>query len=244
MSVATPSAFEGLHFDNAPVAVDRSGLNVAVLVGAALSDEDIAHLAGAPGDSKVVCQYKTSWTIAETGADRPYPGLYFYVYHPYIPGHNCIGLCVVSGRFRLYVKDVAFANGSAPPYLAGAMLARIVRRCLSLGVDAMDMLAAGGRLWPDMTPGRRWGGYAAWARYGFDMPLIPQDAALLQLFPYFPAHLLGPPACATVQQVVKTPDGMDWWKMCGTGHFMSFDCSNPKSSSIAVLDSVLASKGI
>lgn len=249
MPVSSASAFERRHFESAPVTVDRSGLNINRLVGHPLSDEDIAHLSGAPAGAHVVCAYKPSWSPAEIGADRPDPGLYFYVDHPNIPGKNCIGLCLLGGPgispfFSLYVKDVSFTKGSAPSGLAGAMIARMARRCLQRGVVSMRMLAAGGRLWRDMVPGQRWGGYAAWARYGFDMPLHHDDVGLLQHFPYFPAHLNGSPVCATVQDVVKSPDGVDWWKICGTGHFMTFDCSSPSSPSIAVLDSVLAAKGI
>lgn len=249
MSVSAASAFERLHFDSAPVLVDRNGLDIPTLVGYPLSDDDIAQLSGAPGGAKVVCVYKPYWFPKDVGADRPDPGLYFYVSHAYIPGHNCIGLCLVSAaggarQFRLYVKDVSFVKGTAPVGLAGAMIARMARGCLRLGVDSMKLLAAGGRLWNDSLPGQRWTGYSAWARYGFDMPLIPQDLALLQDFPHFPAHLSGPPPCGTVQEVVKTADGMDWWKMVGNGHFMTFDCSNFLSASVAVLDSALAAKGI
>lgn len=250
MSVSTPSAFERLHFDGVPAArVDRNGLDIARIIGYPLSDEDIIHLSGAPSGAVVSCVYKVAWAPHEVGSDRPHPGLYFYVNHAYVPGGNCIGLCLVTppggaSKFVLYVKDVSFVRGSAPPGLAGAMLARMARRCLRLGIATMEMLAAGGRLWRDMAPGQRWAGYAAWARYGFDMRLIAQDFALLQHFPHFPPHLNGPPACTTVQEVVKTQDGLDWWKMCGTGHFMSFDCSNAASPSIALLDSVLAAKGI
>jgi hypothetical protein len=249
MSVAMPSAFERLHFDQTPVTVARNGLDVARLVGFALTDDDIANLSGAPGGSNVSCVYKPVWFPHEIGSDRPQPGLYFYVDHPSIPSKNCIGLCLIrpagaAPYFIVYVKDVSFVSGSAPPGLAGAMIARMARRCTALGVNSMWMLAAGGREWADMVPGQRWTGYAAWARYGFDMPLIPSDVGLLQHFPYYPSHLKGPPACTRVQEVVKTPDGMEWWKMCGTGHFMSFDCSNLNTTSVAVLDSALASKGI
>jgi hypothetical protein len=249
MSVAAPSAFERLHFDSAAVTVNRNGLDISRLVGYALTDDDIAQLAGAPGGATIDCVYKPSWTVAETGADRPDPGLYFYVHHTFILGHNCIGLCLVHDgvaptHFRLYVKDVSIAPGGAPPGFAGVMVARMARACLRLGVVEMKLLAAGGRLWPDMAAGQRWGGFVAWVRYGFDMPLLHHDVGLLPEFPHFPAHLSGPPPCATAQDVVKTADGMSWWKVCGNGHFMTFDCSNPGSTSIAILDSALASKGI
>lgn len=249
MSVAASSAFERIHFDSAPITVDRNGIDIHRLVGFPLADDDIAQLAGAPGGATVICEYKPTWTRAETGSDRPDPGLYFYVYHPFISGKNCIGLCLIAysgvpAHFRLYVKDVSIVAGGAPQGLAGTMIARMARACLRLGISEMRLFAAGGRLWRDMAPGKRWGGYAAWARYGFDMPLIAQDVALLQEFPYFPAHLMGPPPCATVQDVVKTGHGMDWWKLCGTGHFMLFDCSNASSASIAILDAALAAKGI
>ncbi len=250
MSVATASAFERVHFDSAPSTVDRNGLNIPALLGGyPLSDDDICHLSGAPGGSRVMCVLKQTWLPAEIGADKPDPGLYFYVRHQFIPTANCIGLGVVphadgTRSLRMYLKDVSFNAATAPPGLAGAMLARIARRCLSLGVGSMRLLAAGGRTWQDMAPGQRWGGYAAWARYGFDMPLEACDVILLGQFPYFPAHLVGPPHCATVQEVLRTADGLNWWKLCGTGHFMSFDCSNHTAASIALLDSVLAAKGI
>jgi hypothetical protein len=249
MSVAIPSAFERLHFDAQPVAVDRNGLDIPALLGGfPLSDSDIQHLSGAPGGARIRCELKTHWAASEVGADRPDPGLYFYVDHQYVPWANCIGLCAVEDTdgtvaLRLYLKDISFDNG-APAGLAGAMLARIVRRCLWLGIPSMRLLAAGGRTWQDMRPGQRWKGYAAWARYGFDMPLESDDQQLLAHFPFFPSHLVGPPTCATVQEVVRTADGMDWWKLCGTGYFMSFDCSNTGAASIALLDSVLTAKGI
>lgn len=248
MSVANPSGFERTHFDALPVNVDRNGLDIASLVGVPLSDMDIQHLSGAPAGAKVLCEYKASWSPGTTGADKPDPGLYFYVWHQFIHSANCIGLALVKGHdgipyMRMYIKDV-FLNSAAPPGLAGAMVARIARRCLRLGISEMRLLAAGGRRWPSLPTGQRWGGYVAWARYGFDMPLLTVDTGLFPAFPYFPAHLLGPPQCSTVQELIRTDDGLAWWKLCGNGHFMSFDCSKPNTDSIVLLDRVLAAKGI
>lgn len=249
MSVGTPSAFERLHFDSAPVTVDRAGIDLLGSFGVQLTDEDIAHLSGAPGGAHVVCEFRHTWTAAETGADNPDPGLFFRVTHPWIPQYNHIGLCLIASLkgkryFRMYLKDVSFIHGAAPSGVAGVLVARIARRCLKLGIPAMKLLAAGGRMWGDMQPGQRWGGFYAWPRYGFDMGLVPSDSALLDEFSKFPAHLVGPPRCATVQEVIRTAEGMNWWSICGTGWFMEFDCSSSSAMSIALLDRTLAAKGI
>lgn len=242
------SAFEQEHFDRHPAVVDfplqhlQQHLNQPVC----FDDNDIRNLAGAPCGSRIACKYVASWS--DSGDDRPKPGLYFLVRHPaIINGNNAIGLCWGGPGigYTIYIKDVFF-NGQAAAGIGPLALAKIVRFCLQFDIRKIELLAAGGRTWPDIRNAGgvslgRWAGYYFWARCGFDMPLQAQDRSLFQYFQRHPAHLIN---CTNVRDVIKEISGREWWKVCGTGCFMEFDCTTPRTASVQMLEAYLAEKGI
>jgi hypothetical protein len=239
MSINLKSTFETAHFDGSPATVVHGTPNLVQLLGAAVfSDDDIRELSGAPSNARVEYRLMTQWQ--DVGDDLPPPGLYFFVTHPtWILHQNAIGLCADGpGKFMVYIKDV-FLTDTAPQSLGAVLFKRVVRFCIRYGVGRIRLFGAGGRLWRGNGIGR-WAGYYSWPRYGFDMELRADDKALIPHFPHVPSHL---GACARVQEVLKGADGKEWWKLCGNGDFMEFDCS-PGSVSLVTLEAYLIGKGV
>ena len=239
------SSFEQAYFDTSsrltPAAIQFLQANSTLFSG---SLADIQHLTGAPTGSEIDIRFKPVW--GNTGADRPPPGLYFFVTHPtFIDGENVIGLVNDNGRLGIYIKDVNLTD-QAPSGMGALIVAKIVRFALRRGAAKIRLLAAGGRYWPPKGNGSEWVGYYSWARYGFNMPMSQaiedpagtpiagtENSALAPFFPVRPPNL---PNCATVQDVLEVTGGKDWWKFCGNGWFMEFDCSTAASASIAALE--------
>jgi hypothetical protein len=183
------------------------------------------------------------WDNESTGVDRPHPGLYFDVSGPLIDprAKQTVGIFQgTNGQAGLYLKDIFFVD-SAAPGLAGRMLVRMARTSIDLGISTMELMAAGGRTWPNSVGSERWGGYLAWAIYGFDMPIPPGTLALHQHFPHFPSSLSN---CYTVQSVVQLEGGRDFWRIVGDGWFMRFDASNSGSTSVKALLKQIMKKGV
>ena len=243
LSQSNKSIFEVQHFDTNPARVihgtPRVG-NLPVIGGNQFTDADIRDICGAVGGSTIT--YKVETAQRNLGSDIVPPGLYFRVTHPRYIGHaNEIGLYLKApGVYAIYIKDVDLLT-VAPKGMGAIVLAKIVRFCLRNNISTIRLLGAGGRLWPDKTAGARWWGYYAWARYGFDMKLLKNDLDLMRGFPNFPWNLS---ACTTVQAVVQDIAGREWWKTCGNGWFMEFDCSSSASIGCVTLENYLAELNI
>lgn len=82
------------------------------------------------------------------------------------------------------------------------------------------------------TRGKETNGYYTWPRLGFDADLPPQLKNML------PDHMSG---AGRVSDLMKSPEGRDWWKQNGVGMSMSFDMK-PGSYSRKVLDSYTKAK--
>ena len=239
------SSFERDHFDLSPARLTFAPSEVDKFVGSqgSFSRDDILLLSGAPCGATVRIGEKKVWV--GTGDDRPLPGLYFFTAHSsFIKGENAIGLCYTHGvGYSIYIKDVFFTSG-APEGLAAAAFARIVRLCLDKGIPKISLFAAGGRLWPSTVNENgqpaRWGGYYFWARCGFNMPLEPEDIIFKKEFLH-PFYLS---ACNDVRAVIQDKSGIEWWKVCGNGSFMDFDCSSATTASVLALEQYLHEKGI
>jgi len=247
------SLFELTNFDSKPATIDHQGQTITpptTQAAGILSDSDIRDLAGAPAESTVTyCNVQNITYWGALGDDRPPLGLYLFVEHStWIGRRNAIGLIWTTSGYEIYIKDVDF-NDSAPKGLAGIMLAKIVRFCLKYKIQKINLFAAGGRSWEDMDPSSsppgRWGGYYVWARCGFDMPLsswpYDKDTDLFPFFQNYPANLA---SCTSVQSVIEKPGGLDWWRACGNGWFMSFDCSGPTTPSMSTLEAYLKEKSL
>jgi hypothetical protein len=241
--------FEWRRFILGGWVIDRNGLDVKKLIGLDLTDNEIAELSGAPAGSTITLHWKTlaDWHAEGTGADQPPEGLYFYVKHRWIATDaNIVGLTTevnhMGTEIHLYLKDIMFGE-NAPAGLAARMLARMVRTGESLGVSKMRLLAAGGRLWPGYVldgQARRWGGYYAWPKYGFDMGLDVATKALYGAeFPLYPENLAG---CYNILDVLARKSGSTFWQVVGNGWFMSFTLTNPTQRD--KLASALKEKGV
>jgi hypothetical protein len=239
------SNFERDNFDLTPAHLNFSPADVNKFVAASgtFSADDILLLSGAPCGATVHIREVKKWS--STGDDRPLPGLYFFTAHSsFIKGENAIGLCYTPGfGYSIYIKDVFFTS-TAPAGLAAAAFARIVRLCLAKGIAKITLFAAGGRLWPSTVDENgksvRWGGYYFWARCGFNMQLEPEDVVLKQYFKH-PGYLS---ACNDVRGVIRDKTGIEWWKVCGNGNFMNFDCSSGSTASVLALEQYLHEKRI
>lgn len=242
-NIRTVTAFEKQHFDRTSSQVHPHTVDFVSLIGFALSDDEVLQLAGAPTGSTVSVSHKPSWAEPY---EVPPPGVFFEIDNPtYIRSHNVVGVFVVDPdipTYGLYLKMIDF-HPTAPRRLAARMLAVMLRQARRIaGLSIFRLLAAGGRSWLDYDPqiGERWGGYYAWPRYGFDMPLMPETQNMHQHFSYYPASLS---TCRTVRDVLSLKGGSEYWRVVGDGNVMEFDTS-PSSASVQTLDKVLGEAGI
>jgi hypothetical protein len=246
MPLTYQTAFELQHFNALKVSVKHTAASISSLkaeLGFMPSDEEICQITGAPSGATVTYKKVPEWRSWQVGEDAPPPGLYFNIEHPtLIEGRAVVGLCNYgyARGMGVYLKDINLYK-SAPVGMATTMLKRIARFCLENDIPRINLMAAGGRDWPDRTDGTRWGGYYAWPRMGFDMNLLKADLLLLAGFPNHPKHLR---TCRNVQDVLKRNGGLEWWKVCGSGYFMEFDCSSDATVSVTTLVSYLTEKGL
>lgn len=239
------SRIERTHFDEATIKVNLNGLDIKARIGVDLSTSEVIALSGATTGSTVSAKYMTQqdWDSQGTGVDKPPPGLYFDVTGPLVDQRVVQTVGIVknqNGDAELYLKDIFFSS-DAPSGLAGRMLVRMVRAALDLGIPELRLLAAGGRTWPNIVGTERWGGYLAWAIYGFDMPVETKTRQMYGHFPNFPQNLAN---CYTVQSVLALDGGRDFWKVVGDGWFMRFDASQLSTPSINALMEQVTKKGV
>ena len=219
------SAFEQTHFDDATITVapHKFDLN-ALLPRTGLTTAQIIALSGAPSGHTVELMWldKAYWAKQPDG-DRTPTGLYFKVTGPWIAQGQRHLVCIFKqgGWPCLYIKDIFFDANKCPKGLAGTMVKRMVRTATLMNFNSIQLLAAGGRYCPGVpnANGLRYGGYAAWPKYGFDMPLDKNNRALVQYFPHYPPKLS---SCNTVQDLLALPGGPEYWKANGDGNFMKF----------------------
>ena len=211
------------------VRLNYNGCDIKSLLGKPLNESTLKRLIGAPFDSVVSLSYQ------QQTSESP-EGLYFDIRHR-MYDLLIVGITRTPAGPVLFLNDV-YMSKAAPKGLGTIMLARMVRTCLQLGFVEIKLLAAGGRLWSGYS-GKRWNGYYSWARMGFDMELNPADmknyfgvdphATLISHFCKFPENLQ---KCSTVQDIMTLQGGLDWWKTCGSGWYMTFDCRNKNTASI------------
>jgi hypothetical protein len=238
------SEVEERFFDSSTIEVDWQGIAPASYVGISLTDDQVKLLSGAPSGSKVTVKYRSAadWQREGTGADRPPPGLYFYITGPGIMPHaqNVVGIYQnADSTAGLYLKDIMLSD-SLPEGAAGRMLVRMARAGVELGIKELRLLGAGGRSWPSMLGAERWKGYTAWPGYGFDMPLHQLTKGIVGQFPHHPPGL---GSCYTVGDVLARPDGGLFWRIVGDGWFMTFDLTSKDTSSVRTLLAKVQRKG-
>lgn len=164
--------------------------------------EDLKRLAGAPEGSKV-----------SVSPDEDGKGAAIYFEDPDAKQRRYSGAVTV--RQDGDKKVMKIESVDVRPDLQGKgtgreIAERMIAAAKELGIDRID---AGARR------GEGLNGYYAWARYGFDAPL-PFDRMLP-----LPDSLQG---AKTVQDLMKTQEGRQWWKDNGTSVRMSLDLSGSK----------------
>lgn len=203
-------------------------------LGTDLSAEAIYRLIGAPEESLVIPSFR-DWKNEDIGEDRPPLGLYFDIEHSDF--FACIGIYRTQENFRLYIKDFHKTKWSMEKGIAGQCLFQMAWMAHLLNIDEINLLGWGGRLCSNMEDGSAWSGHSTWPKYGFDMLLQSRDQDLsfktnnvnTGFFEFFPYRSKELNDCTTLQDILKRSDGEDWWKICGTGWFMTFVCRGGQS---------------
>jgi phage gp29-like protein/GNAT superfamily N-acetyltransferase len=106
-----------------------------------------------------------------------------------------------------------------------ALLAAQVRKAAELGFSHIETRA---------TRNDGWNGYYTWARLGFDAPIIHVDDKPIR-------DLLRARGVERISDLIKTPDGREWWMKNGGSYKGEFDLT-PGSLSRRVLDAYAAQK--
>lgn len=216
--------------------------------GFAASDEQLFALCGAPSGSNISLEYVEKQTnpkleVTPRGVKATVSNS-FYFDTPM----EIIFFALPTGQIGIYIK-LLMAKKNKALSAVGALVLHVITKSADAifpsrkrKLGQLEMLAAGGRTWKNMSQsGDRWDGFAVWARYGFDMPLRSCTTAMFQNFPYFPRVNGVKPPCVHLSQLLVLEGGLKFWDIVGDGWYMSFD---PKlgSDSRSMLDTYLKGK--
>lgn len=222
-------------------------------IGFTLTDEEIIGLSGAPTGSVVTAYFEPEPAIDASKindgnkVEEVPPGLYLKVLNPdYIGTYNQVILYPIEAdndriAVGIYIKLVDFLPKAADKKsftgIGGYMVAAIARAARpNPDILEIRLQAAGGRSWNDRTEGGRWYGYAAWPKYGFDMPVHQLTTSMYPFFKYEPPKLA---ACVYVSEVLALgKSGAEFWKTVGDGWDMTFNL-DPGGKSLPALSSYL-----
>lgn len=149
-------------------------------------------------------------------------------------------------RRHVYIKLVMVSKNTPLVATSGLILESMLRQNDKVSATekfvTYSMLAAGGREWDNIGKTKdRWGGYAAWPRYGFDMPLLSDTTDMFDYFPHVPPLVGAAATCVNVSSLLTLNKGMEFWDLVGEGWYMNFDTS-PSSYSRNTLASYLGGK--
>lgn len=211
-------------FQEGPASVQirrRSGVadREEEIFGERLAPEKYALLVGAPDDSRVDVFEDLYENLPAIRIETVHP-LYDGVQKRYIFREER-GIVIHNDLFRVK-KD-------GPRGVALRVLARQVREAQRAGVVELELLAYGG---PNM-PG--WNGYYTWPRYGYDWQFSPGERIKLQGTPFADAR--------AVSDLMRTPEGRDWWKANGWTGNAIFDLQ-PDSNSVRSLLEYMQVEGV
>lgn len=111
-------------------------------------------------------------------------------------------------------NEVFIKKPGAPKGLATRAVERQVEFATKLGANTISLNAVG------YYGSSKWNGYYTWPKNGF-------DAKLDDITDMLPRNLKG---AKTLQDLFKTKEGEEWWKINGSSMFVQFDLS-PNSAS-------------
>ncbi len=245
---ADAAQFQAAHFDATTCKVVGATNRISGLLGFPLNALQIIQLCGAPSGSTITLTEKLAWTHAELPDGEQVPlGLLITVSNDaYLeePNEFVIYLDGHINAASIYLKLIMFNDSHKG--IAGHMVSLIAAAAnatLPGGGTKLRLFAAGGRNWADMPPSakasgtvRRWGGYVAWPKYGFDMALLPATGVMARDFPYYPAGVAG---CPNVSDVIDLKGGPEYWRCVGDGDYMNFDLKAGSQSRVR-LDAFMA----
>ncbi|MDA0574124.1 hypothetical protein [Burkholderia gladioli] len=218
---------EPAWFDSAPVTVDRSAVPPAQQQGfAQIDDETIAHLCGAPAGASI------TMTLSQKR-------LNFEIRAPaYLETFNEVSVRRTPTSRYLYL-DFIHLKGNAPRGMGAAMLWRMARACVALGLDEIQCLASGGIRFNSLSNGERIMGYYAWPRYGFDgaVSVCQADDDLAANFPFFPDGLASG-SLSRLLDLFDTNGGRQYWLIAGDERNVTFSVA-PSSRSVITLHKYL-----
>lgn len=121
------------------------------------------------------------------------------------------------GKPILYIESLGIKKTNQQMGIATDILKMQIQECRNNGFEAIKCYAM-------RLDEAEYNGYYTWARLGFDAELIPQEQKELE-------KELG--KVETIQDIMKTEKGRQWWKLNGWSFDAKFDLSDNSVSMIA-----------
>jgi hypothetical protein len=199
----------------------------SLVFGRVVSDPELKGLCGAPNGSTITLSRSHAQTnpnkeITPDGVMVKVKNSAFFQHDVELIFHTTTLGC------GLYIKSVIANKHAVLTSVAGLMLLRMLQEMDSVPNGAsrfsnISLLAAGGRNWGPNGLGKRWGGWAVWPKYGFDMPLTKITTDMFPQFPFEPDFSLIPNGCKHVAELLTLDKGREFWEVVGNGYYMDFD---------------------
>lgn len=176
---------------------------------------------GAPDGSRVVLGDAKDLEWGEVGE------IAALLYHLHIKGYAVRIFADTKTGQRMIRNEVLERTPDAPDAFILRLFAQQVDAATRYDYSCILAYAAG-------KPGGHMNGYYTWPRLGYDGAWNDEEKAKL------PEHFR---STQTIQDLMATPEGRQWWKMNGWAKELSFDLK-PDSRSHQVLNQYLTERGI
>jgi hypothetical protein len=203
---------------------------VARVLGPGRTMQDVASMAGAPDDAKVMVSVRK---ISSTNQEV----IFSHTSHPLIAGTQDRHF-YKDADGTVHIHNAYFrAKDDAPSGFGSAVFGREVENARKFGVAYMDTDAAGhgsGTAGKHVAKGD-WNGFYTWVREGYSMPTsffdekAEQDREHGWLYPAQRNEATAKaiaenfPKARDVLDIMETKTGRDWWMGFGEGGKMTFD---------------------
>lgn len=202
------------------------------LFGRDVSNGDIGSLVGAQaGDSIVLGAYQESVSFRLTSAMHTHGA-------PAYTAQRLLYRDVETHRLVMQNDNITVREGERGQGVGTRIFARQVAALSSLGVTEIRTVASG--VGPAYGMSGGYNGYYTWARLGYDAPFSWQDYAHGALPAAIPRSVR---AARTIQSLVRSVQGRDWWREHGRTFDGVFDLT-ASSPSMRALRAYLRQHGI
>jgi hypothetical protein len=196
--------------------------------GMTLRPNDIAGLAGAQPNTRVIARsVQGRQPLVEIRSDNP----------SLFNGNPTVSIKVNEQTSRPYLSIDSLNLKDKQRGTGLRVFWQITSKAKELGIDQIQTYALGN--YNAMRSGRDTG-YYAWPRYGFDGPLQQWERDVLKKQTKLPDSARN---AITIQDLMQTPEGREWWKLHGSDREMEFD-TRPGSRSQQVLARYRREKGV